>query len=327
MKKIVGFISMAIIMLSLSVSVFAGDVPEALLDQDDAQVFIGTVGKTTLGSENPLSSQVFIQTAEVTPTEAIKGDVEVGIPKTYNHCDFGSFIPEKDTEYLFGYIDENNFYIYEIESRNEDVIKLVGSNEFDMTKRLENYLNEGAFAMAEQERATLGEQISLMEYLYKMPSYSSLNAQKVTLRYQDDLIDVELDEFLKIAQDIMVTNVKNEPLHNKDMEGAYKTVLYIELLDEYEQNVAYAAVTELGEVDRNSLWMSRLMSKDCEMNPDDLQKLYSFFPDGTGPKANHNNYADGTDTDLILVGIIVCLFIVLAVLIVVMKKKRKKANI
>ena len=58
----------------------------------------------------------------------------------------------------------------------------------------------------------------------------------------------------------------------------YKTVLYIELLDENEQLVSMAAVSRFGEVDRYGLMMSRLMNKDYEMKTEDLQKLYSLFP-------------------------------------------------
>ena len=76
----------------------------------------------------------------------------------------------------------------------------------------------------------------------------------------------------------MIVNDKNSILYEEGKDDAYKTVLYIELLDENEQPVSFAAVSRFGEVDRYGLMMSRLMNKDYEMKTEDLQKLYSLFP-------------------------------------------------
>ena len=100
----------------------------------------------------------------------------------------------------------------------------------------------------------------------------------MTLRYQDELHEVDVDEFEKVAKEIMIANAKNSALYESGKEDAYKTVLYIELLDENEQLVSMAAVSRFGEVDRYGLMMSRLMQKDYEMKTKDLQKLYSLFP-------------------------------------------------
>lgn len=184
--------------------------------------------------------------------------------------------------YLFGYIDENNFYAYEIKSRDEKSIKLVDSDKYDMTKRLEDYLNEGAFAIAEQERSTIGNQISFAEFLYKKPSLSSLGVEKVSLRIQDNVCVIDKDKFFKVAESIMITNVKNEQLHDMvakpKQPDPYKTNLYIELLDSNDQLVYYGAVSRFGEVDRYGLCMGRLMNKDYEMKTEDLSKLYSLLP-------------------------------------------------
>lgn len=55
----------------------------------------------------------------------------------------------------------------------------------------------------EQERSTLGKQISFAEFLYPKPMADS-NIKKVTLRYQDELHEVDVDEFKKIAKEIMI---------------------------------------------------------------------------------------------------------------------------
>ena len=118
---------------------------------------------------------------------------------------------------------------------------------------------------------------ALVGFLYAKP-FSDSNVKKVTLRYQDELHEVDVDKFEKIAKEIMIVNAKNVALYEDGKEDAYKTVLYIELLDENEQLVSMAAVSRFGEVDRYGLMMSRLMNKDYEMKTEDLQKLYSLFP-------------------------------------------------
>lgn len=273
MKKLISLISIITIFLTMSVSVFAGAIPESLLSEDGAEVFIGRVEDVKFKEE--------IDTVDVIPTVKIKGEVEIGKKETYTRYD-SVLMLEKGKEYLFGYIDENNFYAYEIKSRDEKSIKLVDSDKYDMTKRLEDYLNEGAFAMAEQERSTIGNQISFAEFLYKKPSLSSSDVEKVSLRIQDNVCVINKDKFFEVAEDIMVTNVKNDILYdtkqNPDSTDAYKTVLYVELLDANDKTVYYGAVSRYGEVDYYGLFMSRLMNKDYEMRPEDLSKLYSLLP-------------------------------------------------
>ena len=273
MKKLLCVISLAVILLTMPVSVLAGDIPESLLSEDGAEVFIGRVEDVKFKEE--------IDTVDVIPTVKIKGEVEIGKKETYTRYD-SVLMLEKGKEYLFGYIDENNFYAYEIKSRDEKSIKLVDSDKYDMTKRLEDYLNEGAFAMAEQERSTIGNQISFAEFLYKKPSLSSSDVEKVSLRIQDNVCVIDKDKFFEVAENIMVTNVKNDILYdtkqNPDSTDAYKTVLYVELLDANDKTVYYGAVSRYGEVDYYGLFMSRLMNKDYEMRPEDLSKLYSLLP-------------------------------------------------
>jgi len=281
MKKLICLLSILVFMLSLSISVFAGDVPESLLGEDGAKVFIGRVENVKLKGDITLSSQAEIDTIDVIPTVKIKGEVEIGKIETYKRY-HGNLILEKGKEYLFGYLDENNLSIYEIKSRDDKNIKLVNSDKYDIVQRLEDYLNEGAFAMAEQERSTIGNQISFAEFLYKKPSLSSSGVEKVSLRIQDDVCVIDKDKFFEVAEDIMITNVKNDILYdakqNPNSTDAYKTVLYVELLDANDKCMYYGAVSRYGEVDYYGLFMSRLMNKDYEMKTEDLSKLYSLLP-------------------------------------------------
>ncbi len=281
MRKIVCIISIVSILLTMSVSVFAGDIPESLLSEDGAKVFIGRVENVKLKGNITLSSQAEIDTIDVIPTVKIKGAVEIGKIETYRSY-HGNLMLEKGKEYLFGYLDENNLSIYEIKSRDNKNIKLDNSDKYDIVQRLEDYLNDGAFAMAEQERSTIGNQISFAEFLYKKPSLSSSSVEKVSLRIQDDFCVIDKDKFFEVAEEIMVTNVKNDILYetkqNPDSTDAYKTVLYVELLDANDKAVYFGAVSRFGEVDNYGLFMSRLMNKDYEMKTEDLSKLYSLLP-------------------------------------------------
>ena len=281
MKRVISLLSILAFVFSLSISVFAGDIPESLLSEDGAKVFIGRVENVKLKGDVTLSSQAEIDTIDVIPTVKIKGEVEIGKIETYKSY-HGNLILEKGKEYLFGYLDENNLSIYEIKSRDGKNIKLVNSDKYDIVKRLEDYLNDGAFAMAEQERSTIGTKISFAEFLYKKPSLSSSGVEKVSLRIQDDVCVIDKDKFFEVAEDIMITNVKNDILYetkqNPNSTDAYKTVLYVELLDANDKCVYFGAVSRFGEVDYYGLFMSRLMNKDYEMKTEDLSKLYSLLP-------------------------------------------------
>ena len=271
MKKIISFIGIIAIMLSMTLTVLAGDVPEALGYEDDAQIFIGTLKDFKIDN----SSSTKVHDVHVLPTRKIKGEVPINELQTYELCYFGKVTPEKDREYLFGWLADNSVWVYAIESYDEKDIKLQITDEF--AERIQDSLDSGLYARLEHERATLGTQISLAEFLYPKPMSGS-NIKKVTLRYQDELHEVDVDKFEKVAKAIAIANAKNSALYESDKEGAYKTVLYIELLDENNQLVSYAAVSRFGEVDRYGLMMSRLMAKDYEMKTEDLSKLYSLFP-------------------------------------------------
>ncbi len=144
MKKFI-ILSLALVMVLLSsVSVFAGDVPESLLHEEGAKVFLATIENYTL-------KEPMIDNIDLIPTEKIKGDVEVGVKQSYSKG-YSSAKLEPNVEYLVGYVDEYNLYIYEIETREGNQFKLVESKTYEMVKRLENYLNDGSFEKAEKER-------------------------------------------------------------------------------------------------------------------------------------------------------------------------------
>ena len=241
MKKIISLIGIVAIMFSTILTAYAGDVPEALSYEDDAKIFIGTLKDFKLDSDKPKVLDV-----QVLPTRKIKGDVAINELQTYKMCHFGKLV-QKEREYLFGWLSDDSVWAYEIISYDEKEIKIETYDEF--AKRIQDYLDEGLYARAEQERSTLGNIISFAEFLNTEP-LSESKVKKVTLRYQDELHEVDVDEFENVAKEIMIVNVKDGVLYEDGKEDAYKTVLYIELLDENEQLVSMAAVSRFGEVDR-----------------------------------------------------------------------------
>ncbi len=146
MKKIVSLIGVIAILLTMSVSVFAGDIPEALGVEEDAQIFIGTLKDFEL--YNSTGSQT--QNVSVVPTVKIKGEVKINQIQTYEMCYFGKVTPEKDTEYLFGWLADNSVWAYAIESYNENEIKLKITDDF--AERIQSSLDNGIYEKLEIER-------------------------------------------------------------------------------------------------------------------------------------------------------------------------------
>ena len=129
----------------------------------------------------------------------------------------------------------------------------------------------------------------------------------------------------------MITNDKNDILQDtkphSSITDAYKTVLYVELLDANDKCVYFGAVSRHGEVDHYGLFMSRLMNKDYEMKTEDLSKLYSLLPDEVQKKiittegltaVPKKNY-----TGWIVEGVAVGFVIAFAIWFGIRKKKQK----
>ena len=281
MKIIICLLGTIAILFTLSISVFAGDVPEGLLYEDDARVFLGTVVNYTT-KDIPAAPYTIIDTVEVIPTEKIKGDVEIGVKETYSRC-HSSLELDSDTEYLFGYFDENNFYIYEIESRNDGQFKLVGSDDHDMTMRFEEYLNDGLYADAEKERSTIGLEVTLSEYMEAKIDI----AEKVSFNIGGKKYDIDKDAFFKLADEIEVENVKNDALKQPDTgDNSWQENMIFITVDLKEGHTVYkddspfamAAISKYGEVSHNAVQMSLLPSKDYQMEIEDVAKLYKLLP-------------------------------------------------
>ena len=96
MKKVISIFAMIIMLFSTSLTAFAGDVPEGLLSNDDAQVFFGEV----LAYNDT--------TVTVCPRVKIKGDVLTGTQQHYDKpYPVGNFKVKPGNVYLFTYFDES----------------------------------------------------------------------------------------------------------------------------------------------------------------------------------------------------------------------------
>ena len=75
MKKIISILSLVAIMLSMSITAFAGSIPEDLLYEDFAQIFFAEVVFYHPDKENP--------DIELSPVKVVKGDVKTGVKLTW----------------------------------------------------------------------------------------------------------------------------------------------------------------------------------------------------------------------------------------------------
>lgn len=137
MKKDTVFIIIFFFILAFTGVCYAGDVPEALLHTDGAQLFFGKVTELTDTS------------ITILPLKRIKGEVEPDKAITYSQKIYG-WKPQVGKTYLFGYIDENNLYFWVADSMDPKTLKLKDANGMDL--RLQEYLNNGEFEKAEEAR-------------------------------------------------------------------------------------------------------------------------------------------------------------------------------
>lgn len=84
MKKLISFICMALIILSMSMTALAGSIPEDLLE-DQSQIFFAENIYCHLDKEEP--------DIEFSPVKKIKGDVKLGTKQiAYNFNTVGNFL-------------------------------------------------------------------------------------------------------------------------------------------------------------------------------------------------------------------------------------------
>ena len=271
MKKVISILSLVAIMLSMSITALAGSIPEDLLHSDDAQIFFAEVVYYHPDKENP--------DIELSPVKVIKGDVKTGVKLTYyNPNTIGNFKVKEGNVYLFTYFDENNpTDIFEVTSYDTSTLKLKNV-EGDMWKRFEQYLNEGRYLEAEQERLDKqneglpveGDPITLKELL----GVAKEDAEKINIHYAGEVHEIDIDKFYKAIDGITLTDIENMPLERKDGDqfvipsGMFITINGFD---------GYAFITDDCKVDKYGLHYSRLPEAAYTIKFVDKAKITVLF--------------------------------------------------
>lgn len=144
MKKGIAILILVIVVLSCSTSVLAGDIPQSLLYQEDAQLYFGKVLEYEAKGDG---TRIVVQ-----PLAVIKGNVEVGTAQVYNDpCPMGFTRVREGKIYLFTcFADENYMDIYEVTTYDTKTLKLKYAKGY-VAECLEQYLNEGRYGEAKLE--------------------------------------------------------------------------------------------------------------------------------------------------------------------------------
>lgn len=271
MKKIISFICMTVILLSMSVTALAGSIPEDLL-QDESQIFFAEIVYTHLDKEKP--------DIEFSPVKKIKGDVKLGSKQiAYNFNTVGDFELKEGNVYLFTYFDENNpTDIFEVTSYDTSTLKLKNV-EGDMWERFEKYLNEGRYEEAEHARLDKqnenlpveGESISLVELI----GVSKEDAEKVNINYDEEVYEIDVNEFYKAIDGIMLTDIKDVGLEKEQKDGVFQipNAMYISV-NGFD---GYAYITDDCKVDHYAMHHSDMPVGAYTIKFVDRAKIMALF--------------------------------------------------
>ena len=321
MRKLFVLSILIIVFLTTSLTAFAGDVPEGLLSNDDAQVFFGEVLDY---NDN---------TVTVCPRVKIKGDVLTGTKQHYNKpYPVGNFKVKSGNVYLFTYFDENNeTNIFEVTSYDTATLK-IKNTDFDIWKRFESYLNDGEYEKAEQKRideinATLteeGDEISLTALL----GVKKDKCDKVEIHLNEvtEGFEIDKEKFFELADNIYLTDIKNELAQTSDSfhiiaydgEKTYSVNMWDRCLVEGARTGMYSAPTG-----------------DYTIKASDYEKLVSLFPEDAkvklpplnNPPANVLYWVMDNPTETLVIGILIVVLLVGGVgFLVGYRIKKKKAR-
>lgn len=271
MKRILSISVLIIMLFTISLTAFAGDVPEGLLGNDDAQVFFGEVLHYTE------------RTVEVCPRIKIKGDVLTGTKQHYDKpYPVGNFKVKAGNIYLFTYFDENNeTNIFEVTSYDTATLK-IKNTDFDIWKRFESYLNDGEYEKAEQERidkinATLtevGDEITLAALTET--DRAACYKTELALFGKQQSYEIDKREFYRIAAEIRLMDVENTLV--MDADGGLVIRCY------EEDAVHEITIWDNCKVAGGCVAANSAPTCDYIINAEDYQKLISLLPVEAQPK-------------------------------------------
>lgn len=134
MKKL--FIFLCCI-FAMTATAYAGDIPEILLREDEAMTYIGVV--TEIAKDRITVTQKF----------AFKGDLEEGRSLEFAYPDQDLKVGE---QYLIGSSGDEIYCLYHIKKFDPETGTIRIKEDHNTAQRLEEYINNGDLAKAEQER-------------------------------------------------------------------------------------------------------------------------------------------------------------------------------
>ncbi|MBR2404967.1 MAG: hypothetical protein IKA95_04860, partial [Clostridia bacterium] len=266
MKKIVGLIAIITIMLSMTLTAFAGSIPEDLLHSDEALIFFAEVVCYHPNKENP--------DIEFSPVKKIKGDVKLGTKQiAYNFNTIGDFDIKVGNVYLFTYFDENNpTDIFEVTSYDTSTLKLKNV-EGDMWERFENYLNEGRYLAAEHDRIDKNNSELLVEggktlTLSEILGTDNSIVGDVSIHYAEGLdskaVQIDRADFFKVADTIICKEI--EKTDHINIDGFY---IVADI-----NNAVY--ISDDGKISHNNPMLSYVAQAEYMLNSEDLAKLKQY---------------------------------------------------
>lgn len=184
MKKIFTILLTFFIIFTNIIICFAGDVPEGLLYNSTAQVYFGEL-KSIEG-----------ETLTVIQKKNVKGEFEEGKEYTYQeYINFSSVSGTKAEHlkvgetYLCGYYDDvNPLYVFITKGDDPKTLKIVNAYyiSYDsMAARMQEYLNNGDFEKAEQERI---EKLQAENIVVDTLAGINDNSENITKNVKWDLI-------------------------------------------------------------------------------------------------------------------------------------------
>lgn len=146
MRKLVLTLMTILLIFGMTFPANAGDIPESLLHDENAQLFFGEVLAYHPNKENP--------DIEVSPVAGIKGDVKEGTKQIYYGPNpVGDFRIWEGKTYLFAYVKGNDYIeIFDVTTYDTRTLKLKHA-EGDMWKRFEEYINDGEYGEAGIDRS------------------------------------------------------------------------------------------------------------------------------------------------------------------------------
>lgn len=322
MKKLISVISITILLLSLSVTVFAGSVPEDLLHYDGAHIFFGEVLSYTEKGD-----------VAVSPVKKIKGDIKTGTKQTYSKANaVGDIDIKLGNVYLITYFDENNpTDIFEATSYDTKTLKLKNVTG-DMWERFEKYLNDGKYEKAEQERidklnAALteeGEEISLTA-LFEIDR-DKCDKVEFALFNRQAKYEIDKEKFFKLADEIYLKDVKNT-LASSDNSF---------VINAYEGDKRYSVyMWDNCKVANSRTEMFSAPQGDYIIKAEDCEKLIELFPEDAQPnlpklKSTYANFAywviDNPTTAYTISALIIIVLIGAVGFVIGYKIRKKRAR-